>query len=54
MRPTRSRRGTARPSLAPLDASAELRQEIRDVGGGTRIASVTDLAGTVIGLLQPP
>jgi predicted enzyme related to lactoylglutathione lyase len=39
---------------ALLDAGAQPHQEIRDVGGGKRIASVTDLDGNVIGLLQSP
>jgi predicted enzyme related to lactoylglutathione lyase len=46
--------GTPSRLEALLDAGAELRQQIRDVCGGTRIASVTDLDGTVIGLLQSP
>jgi predicted enzyme related to lactoylglutathione lyase len=37
---------------ALLDAGAEARQEVRDVGGGKLIASVTDADGNVIGLLQ--
>ena len=37
-----------------LDAGAETRQAIRDVGGGKRIASVADADGNVIGLLQAP
>lgn len=36
-----------------LDAGAETEQEIQDVGGGRRIASVRDADGNVIGLLQP-
>ena len=39
---------------ALLDAGAELSQDIRDVGGGKLIASVTDPDGNVIGLLQSP
>jgi predicted enzyme related to lactoylglutathione lyase len=37
-----------------LDAGAEVKQEVRDVGGGKLIASVTDADGNVIGLIQPP
>ena len=37
---------------ALLDGWAELHQEIRDVGGGKLIASVTDPDGNVIGLLR--
>jgi predicted enzyme related to lactoylglutathione lyase len=36
-----------------LDAGAETRQEITDVGGGKLTAIVTDEDGNVIGLLQP-
>jgi predicted enzyme related to lactoylglutathione lyase len=36
-----------------LDGGAGLRMPIRDVGGGKRIASVTDADGNVIGPLQP-
>ena len=36
-----------------LDAGAEVQQEVRDVGGGTLIASVKDADGNTIGLLQP-
>jgi len=35
-----------------LDAGAEAKQEVRDVGGGKLIASVTDADGNVIGLIQ--
>lgn len=35
-----------------LDAGAEARQEVKDVGGGALIASVTDADGNVIGLIQ--
>jgi predicted enzyme related to lactoylglutathione lyase len=38
---------------ALLDAGAQLVQEVRDVAGGKLIASVRDLDGNVIGLLQP-
>jgi predicted enzyme related to lactoylglutathione lyase len=37
---------------ALLDAGAKTRQEVKDVGGGKLIASVTDADGNVIGLLQ--
>ena len=37
---------------ALLAAGAETRQEIKNVGGGRLIASVTDPDGNVIGLLQ--
>ena len=35
-------------------AGATERDAVRDVGGGLRVASVTDPAGNVIGLRQPP
>jgi predicted enzyme related to lactoylglutathione lyase len=35
-----------------LDAGATPQQEVRDVGGGKLIASVTDADGNVIGLIQ--
>jgi predicted enzyme related to lactoylglutathione lyase len=38
---------------ALLDAGAEARQEVKDVGGGKLIASVTDADGNAIGLIQP-
>jgi predicted enzyme related to lactoylglutathione lyase len=38
---------------ALLDAGAEVRQDVKDVGGGKLIASVKDADGNVIGLLQP-
>lgn len=38
---------------ALVAAGAEITQEIKDVGGGKLIASVTDANGNVIGLLQP-
>ena len=37
-----------------LEAGAESRQPVSDVGGGRRIATVQDLDGNVIGLLQDP
>jgi len=37
-----------------LDAGAEMRQEVKDVGGGKRIASVRDADRKVIGLIQSP
>jgi predicted enzyme related to lactoylglutathione lyase len=37
---------------ALLDAGAVAKQEVRDVGGGKLIASVTDADGNVIGLIQ--
>ena len=39
---------------ALLDAGAVARQEVKDVGRGTLIASVEDADGNVIGLLQSP
>jgi predicted enzyme related to lactoylglutathione lyase len=38
---------------ALVDAGAVVQQKIRGVGGGRRIATVTDPDGNVIGLLQP-
>ncbi|MEO3888980.1 VOC family protein [Nonomuraea sp. B5E05] len=38
---------------ALLDAGAQTSQEVKDVGGGKLIASVTDTDGNVIGLIQP-
>jgi predicted enzyme related to lactoylglutathione lyase len=35
-----------------LDASAEIIQDIKDVGGGRLIASVKDKDGNIIGLIQ--
>ncbi|MEN3356194.1 MAG: hypothetical protein V7637_176 [Mycobacteriales bacterium] len=35
-----------------LDAGAQPQQEIKDVGGGRMIASVTDPDGNIIGLVQ--
>jgi predicted enzyme related to lactoylglutathione lyase len=37
-----------------LDAGAQVQQDIRDVGGGRLIATVTDADGNIIGLLQSP
>jgi predicted enzyme related to lactoylglutathione lyase len=37
-----------------LEAGAEEQQAIRDVGGGKLIASVKDVDGNVIGLIQSP
>jgi predicted enzyme related to lactoylglutathione lyase len=43
-----------RASLATLRAAgASVQQDVRDVGGGRLIATVTDTDGNVIGLLQP-
>ncbi len=39
---------------ALLDAGAVVHQPVREVGGGRRVASVTDPDGNVIGLLQDP
>jgi len=36
-----------------LDAGAHLQQEVKDVGGGKLIASVKDVDGNIIGLIQP-
>ncbi|QFY09702.1 glyoxalase [Nonomuraea phyllanthi] len=38
---------------ALLNAGAQMSQEVKDVGGGKLIASVTDADGNVIGLIQP-
>ncbi|MFD9942627.1 VOC family protein [Nonomuraea sp. NPDC059023] len=38
---------------ALLDAGATTSQEVKDVGGGKLVASVTDADGNVIGLIQP-
>jgi predicted enzyme related to lactoylglutathione lyase len=35
-----------------LDAGAEAKQEVKDVGGGKLIASVKDADGNIIGLSQ--
>jgi predicted enzyme related to lactoylglutathione lyase len=37
-----------------LDAGGQTQQAVRDVGGGKLIASVTDVDGNVIGLIQSP
>jgi predicted enzyme related to lactoylglutathione lyase len=37
-----------------LDAGAQLQQEVRDVGGGRLVATVTDSDGNVTGLVQSP
>lgn len=37
-----------------LEAGATEKDEIRDVGGGKLVATVTDGDGNVIGILQPP
>jgi predicted enzyme related to lactoylglutathione lyase len=37
-----------------VDAGAKTIQEIKDVGGGRLIASVKDVDGNIIGLLQDP
>ena len=37
-----------------LEAGAQPRQEIKDVGGGKLIATVTDPDGNIIGLIQMP
>ncbi|MET8944311.1 VOC family protein [Streptomyces sp. NPDC004542] len=39
---------------ALLEAGAELRQDVRDVGNGRLIASVKDPDGNLVGLLQDP
>jgi predicted enzyme related to lactoylglutathione lyase len=39
---------------ALLDAGATPGQDVRDVGGGKLIATVTDADGNVLGLLQDP
>jgi predicted enzyme related to lactoylglutathione lyase len=39
---------------ALLEAGAETQQPISDVGGGKLIATVTDVDGNLIGLLQTP
>jgi predicted enzyme related to lactoylglutathione lyase len=35
-------------------AGATVKEPVRDVGGGRRVASVTDADGNVLGLLQDP
>ncbi|MBC7869427.1 MAG: glyoxalase [Chitinophagaceae bacterium] len=37
-----------------LDAGAQAQQEVKDVGGGKLIASVKDVDGHIIGLIQLP
>lgn len=37
-----------------LDAGAQLQHDVKDVGGGKRIASVKDADGNIIGLMQLP
>jgi predicted enzyme related to lactoylglutathione lyase len=37
-----------------LDSGAQVQQDVKDVGGGVLIASVTDAEGNVIGLRQMP
>jgi predicted enzyme related to lactoylglutathione lyase len=37
-----------------LDSGAQVFQEIKDVGGGKLVASVKDLDGNLIGLIQLP
>ena len=37
-----------------LNAGAQAQQEVKDVGGGRLIASVRDVDGNVIGLIQSP
>ena len=37
-----------------LDAGAQAQQEVRDVGGGRLVATVTDSDGNVTGLVQSP
>ena len=45
--------GVIRKSLQSLlDAGTQLRQEIKDVGGGRLIAWVADADGNIIGLMQ--
>jgi len=43
-------RGTLK---ALLEAGAQVKQDVKDVGGGKLVASVTDPDGNVIGLVQP-
>jgi predicted enzyme related to lactoylglutathione lyase len=38
---------------ALLEAGATEKDEVQDVGGGKLVATVTDLDGNVIGMLQP-
>jgi predicted enzyme related to lactoylglutathione lyase len=37
-----------------LDAGVHMQQELKDVGGGKRVASVRDEDGNIIGLIQSP
>jgi predicted enzyme related to lactoylglutathione lyase len=37
-----------------LDAGAQVQQEVKDVGGGLLIATVTDVDGNILGLRQSP
>jgi predicted enzyme related to lactoylglutathione lyase len=37
-----------------LSSGAQTQQEVRDVGGGKLIATVTDADGNIIGLTQSP
>src|SRR5262245_43904042 len=39
---------------ALVDAGAQLQQDVKDVGGGTLIATVKDADGNIIGLRQMP
>ncbi|HUD11177.1 MAG TPA: VOC family protein [Candidatus Saccharimonadia bacterium] len=42
-------------SLSSLqEAGAKVKQEIKDVGGGKLIATVTDADGNILGLVQNP
>ena len=38
---------------ALVDAGAQVKQPVKDVGGGKLVAAVTDADGNVIGLVQP-
>lgn len=37
-----------------LDAGATPREDVRDVGGGIRVATVLEPAGTVLGIIENP
>jgi len=37
-----------------LDAGAQIQQEVKDVGGGKLIASVSEADGNIVGLIQLP
>jgi predicted enzyme related to lactoylglutathione lyase len=37
-----------------VNAGAQMQQEVKDVGGGKLIASVKDVDGNIIGLIQSP